>query len=245
MTTTFGTDTAYSAISDYYLNLAPSCDDTIFGTNINYCDLVKFGIKDGGENDPLMLNAYQSFNNSLKKSFQNQSKGDQTPLAGQEVNIYDIISEIPELSIYKSLLDQTGWDQFVQVSDKITLFAPTNTALQNALNTWLSSRNIAVLRDLLKAHTLPYKLEYEDVQDRLLLLNTLKPTFKFYFDDTNTKTAYPSLYTNTYELRHYKYPIPESRIQVVKTFEAGDTGKSPQVSSTLYIIDGLFNPISI
>ena len=43
MTSIQGTDTAYASIDGNYLALSPECSDTIFGTIINYCSLVKAG----------------------------------------------------------------------------------------------------------------------------------------------------------------------------------------------------------
>ena len=239
MTSSFGYDTAYSAIADYYLNLAPNCNDTVFGTDINYCKLVKSGIVDGMENDPQVLSAYSQLNNTAKKSLLESFNTIEvnTPLAAKNVKLRNFLREVPQLSIFADLVDKTGWSQVLYSTDKITVFAPTNQSLQVATSTWLTNTHVGVVRDVLKAHTLPYKLEYEDVHNRLLKLNTFKESFAFFFDDTGRHTPYASLYTPRYALKGYNMPAPEPRIPVIKTYEVED-------AVTVYIIDGVFKPLS-
>jgi hypothetical protein len=231
MTSTFGYDTAYSVISDYYLNLAPNCNDKVFGTNVNYCNLVKSGIVDGQENDPAILNKYESLYKSLHKSINAQ------PVSDSEVTIKSVLEDLPNTSVYRSSIQQTGWDKWINTSKNITLFVPSDQSFSNAYRTWLNSKNIAVTRDVLKAHTLPYKLEHEDVQDRLIRVNTMKDSFSFMFDDTARVLPYANVYTPSYAMMAYTYPHLENRIKVLETYEIPNL-------ATIYVIDGVFKPIS-
>ena len=251
MTTSFGVDTAYSAISDYYLALAPNCDDTIFGTNVNYCNLVKTGIVDGQENDPAIVYGFQNYTKGVQKSFDKAVK--QQPIADTPVTILSILKDNPETMLFSQLCDLTGWSEYLKATRDLTVFAPTNSSLQNALNTWLSVGDTSTIKEVLKAHTLKYNLNYPDLQNKLLKLTTVKEGFNFFIDDTNRHTLYTNVYTKSYHFNNFTYPLPEVRIPLLKAFTTNggwgqshlDSNGTSGSNATVYIIDGIFKPISI
>jgi uncharacterized surface protein with fasciclin (FAS1) repeats len=252
MTTSFGVDTAYSAISDYYLALAPNCDDTIFGTNVNYCNLVKTGIVDGQENDPAIVYGFENYTKGVQKSFDKATKH-LSQVAEQPVTVLSILTDNPETSLFKQLCDLTGWSEYLKATRDLTVFVPTNNSLQNALNTWLSIGDTSTVKEVLKAHTLKYNLIYPDLQNKLLKLNTAKEGFTFYIDDTNRHTPYTNVYTKSYHFNNFTYPLPEVRIPLLKAFTTNGGWGQAHLSAngtvnsnaTIYIIDGIFKPISI
>jgi hypothetical protein len=243
MTSTQGTDTAYSAIAGNYLALAPECSDTIFGTNINYCQLVKDGTKkngflngkfvDGYEDNPDVINAYlqlkHEFNQNLSKNIKLEKKPPKT--------LYDIIHMVPEASEIAKLMDKIGYGDKLQSHRYITFIAPSNNALNKARDTWLKTDNKYILKNLLDAHLLNYMLSPKNIQTRLLKVNTVNPAFWFVADGTAKFTSDMNFYQTPYTLLNNEYSLPLDRFKVEKIYMT-DNG-------VLYIIDGMFSPDTI
>ena len=202
MTANFGTDTGYSVLAGDFYSLALDCSDKIWGTNINYCDLVQtMKITDGMENDPQVLDSYVKLRdgcyNSLVQrtnNYMNNYDDETYTMAKDNVtsehyktNIFQLLKRIPEASIFTDLCEKTGWSGRLMRSgerDKMTVFVPTNRAFREAASTWLSIQDPKMIRELLKAHTADYALEWKSMIGRLLEIYTYKEGFSFISDGT-------------------------------------------------------------
>lgn len=242
MTSIQGTDTAYGAIDGNYLALAPECSDTIFGTDINYCSLVKAGtskngfmkgyFKDGDEEDPDVIKQYQTmveqFNKNITKGITLKQKSPST--------INDLLHLIPEVSEISKIVDLTNYSKNLSfdMGPYTTFIAPSNDALKKAKNTWLKTTNPNVLRNLLMSHTLDFLLSPVTLQTRLTRVYTHNPAFWFVADGTGKFSNQLNFYQEPYTLQDLTYNLPYDRFNVLKTYTT-DNG-------ILYIIDGIFSP---
>jgi hypothetical protein len=242
MTSIQGTDSGYSAISGIYLKLAPECSDTIFGTDINYCQLVEDGTKkngflkgrfvDGQENDPEIIAKYQqlkeNFNKKLTSQIQLKPKAPST--------VYDLLHIIPNVSEMLKLVDMAEYGEYLQTPSylPITFIAPINSALSNATSTWLKTKSKGILKSLLKAHTLDYILVPKTIENRLLRIYTKNQSFYFTADGTGKFKNYINFYQEPTVMLNYQYNLPYDRFKVVATYVT-DNG-------ILYLIDGIFSP---
>jgi hypothetical protein len=245
MTSLQGTDTAYSSISGNYLALAPDCSDTIFGTDINYCSLVKAGTNpygfmkgtfvDGNEEDPSVLNQYSTlltnFNKKLAESIPLQKKPPKS--------IYDLLQIIPNVSETLKLVNDSNFSDYLSTppignSIGITFIAPTNSFVKKARNTWFTTKNKPMINAILKAHLLNFVLAPKTLENRLLKVYTHNPSFSFISDGTGNIVNYLNFYQQPVTLLNNEYSLKYDRFKVVETYMTEN--------GILYVIDGMFLP---
>ena len=241
MTSIQGTDTAYASIDGNYLALSPECSDTIFGTNINYCSLVKAGTNpygfmkgkfvDGNEEDPEVLKQYATlkynFNEKLAKSIPLVKSAPKT--------IYDLLHTIPQVSEVLKLVDMTDFSRYlINTPYGATFIAPSNNFLKKAKGDWLKTKNKGVIKSLLMAHLLDYILSPKNIENRLLRVYTHNPAFWFTADGTGKIVNYLNFYQQPTTLLTDEYSLKYDRFKVIGTYMT-DNG-------ILYIIDGMFTP---
>jgi hypothetical protein len=268
-----GTEQAYNQIADNYLYLSLSNGDTIWGTDfasigdvpplsggVNYQNLIhSMRLVDGEENNPNILKRYIEANQNASKTLRGLEQTPERPTQ----TIYNVLNMIPEVSRIKQIIDTVGYKNILndvtQHGDlsqrRYTFFAPTNQAVDNAMQTWLKDepkdnetpqpytfRNKSSylglpnlqLRSILKAHTLGFNLRIQDTYDRKLELYTLEAPFSFVIDGTSRVVSYLNVYQKPSYLKNYQYPLPIDRFKVLKTFEVEN--------GSLYIIDNMFSP---
>jgi len=245
MTSIQGTDTSYSSIDGNYLALAPECSDTIFGTNINYCSLVKAGTNpygfmkgtfvDGNENDPDVLNKYAT----LKMNF-NKRLAESVPLQKQPPkNIYDLLQIIPNVSETLKLVNESNFSHYLSTppignSVGITFIAPTDSFLKKARQTWFKTKSKGMINSILKAHLLDFVLAPKSLENRLLRVYTHNPSFSFTSDGTANIVNYLNFYQQPNTLLNNEYSLKYDRFKIVGTYMTEN--------GILYIIDGMFLP---
>lgn len=244
----YGTTQAYNPVAGNYLALAPNCGDKIFGTNIDYCDLVKWGIFDGQENDPRVLSAYTNQYNAQKLSLLDevhQARQTYAPTSYTNAkssairNVMDVIDQLPHLSTFRSLIYQSGWNEYLEATNelrKVTIFAPVNSAWNRdgwetiSLKDWKKYN----LRNLMKGHTLPFGFEQDFALGRKTRLYTVLPSFSVYIDGTGQVQKNLNFYIPPDEMLTMRYPKPMRRINVLNTYYTNN--------GAVYEIDGVFNP---
>ncbi len=245
MTSIQGTDTAYAAIDGNYLALSPECSDTIFGTNINYCSLVRAGTNpygfmkgkfvDGNEEDPEVLSDYAkirlNLNNNIAKSIPLKKPAPQT--------VYELLQMIPEVSEVLKLVDQTNFSRYLTSPPpkNITFIAPSNNFIKKARSTWFKTKNSAIIKSILMAHLLDYMLPVRNIQTRLLKVYTHNPAFSFIADGTQRFTKDITFYQEPTTLLTNEYSLRYDRFKIEGIYMT-DNG-------ILYVIDGMFLPEEI
>jgi hypothetical protein len=149
MSSLFGTDQGYQAMSNHYLSLALTDGDILFGTDyapildqaplprgINYSTLVKTEhIIDGEEKNPSILADYLRKIHSIERTTSPISSLT-IPKTG-EPTVYDIVNMFPDLSLFASLIDVSNIKTDLVTDQKVTLIVPTNEALRTSLSQWL------------------------------------------------------------------------------------------------------------
>ena len=177
MTSLFGTTQAYNGLADTYLYLAPSCDDKVFGTNINYCNLSNWGIYDGQEGDPNVLNLYQSQMSSCnkglckaglgelikdskeKEAFQKAMSTITENGSTQKVTVASLLSRNPRCSKWKKIVEKAGFMPYIDKNNgqyQVTMFCPTDNVIPDEWMSKLPYMAPNTLRPLCLAHTLPF-----------------------------------------------------------------------------------------
>ena len=245
-----GTTQAYQALAGTYLNLAPSCGDKLFGSNIDYCDLVTWGIYDGQENDPKVLKSYLNQTNSKIKSVWQTGEDAIKDAYGEPVSyslspantkttVYGLLSQLPQLSTMKKVIERSGWDSYLNSANdiyKVTLFAPNNQAFENSIYAQMPFENWNKnnLRVLGQAHTLPFTFEQGQAIDRKLRLYTALNGFSVYIDGTGEVSNKLNFYIPPDKMLNLRYPNPMKRINVVQAYYTNN--------GALYEIDGIFDP---
>lgn len=248
MSSLYGTTQAFNPIAGNYLALAPNCGDTVWGTGINYCDLTRWGIFDGQENDPKVLQAYASQQNKTSKSvFQaiREAQSTNSPTSyslaagNKRSSIGTLLEELPQFSKFNQLIKRSGWNDYIDNSDalyKVTLFAPNNNAfLKNGWeNIDISKWDKNNLRSIAQAHTLPFGWEQETAYGRKFQLYTALPSFQVYLDGTGEVQNNLNFYIPPNRLQTLQYPAPLKRINLLQGYYTNN--------GALYEIDGIFNP---
>ena len=243
MTQCQGTDTGYAGLADTYLALALDESDNIYGTDllystpINYSDFVKkMNAYDGQQREPKLLDMYASRRTAFDRGLQAGIDSKLTDnITEGKTNMFDLISQFDDLSEITKILQRDGWDNYLSTTNYGAFFAPTNNAIKSASN-WLSSalKNRSYIRDILRSHTLEFRLRPDEFISRKLEIYTKLPGFSFILDATGQFT--PGV--NVYQKPHYQldmvYPIKTERFNLKKIFET-DNG-------FVYIIDGIFSP---
>jgi hypothetical protein len=244
MTSLQGTDTAYAAIDGNYLALSPECSDTIFGTNINYCNLVRAGTNpygfmkgkfvDGNEEDPTVLNEYEKF----KVNFQSNLARTLPLKKEAPKTVYDLLHLIPNVSETLKLVDETDFAPYLINAPKgITFIAPTNDFLKKARSSWFKTKSKGIIKSILMAHLLDYILAPRSIASRLLRVFTHNPAFWFTADGTQRYSKEITFYQEPTSLLNNEYSLRYDRFNIVGTYMT-DNG-------ILYVIDGMFLPENI
>ena len=244
----YGTTQAYNPIAGTYLALAPNCGDKLFGTNIDYCNLVKWGIYDGQENDPEVLKQYLKQRDSQYESlFQQGVAAEKTTSptsysmapSNRETTVWSLLSSMPQFSTFKKIIEKSDWFQYInQANDlyKITLFVPNNKAFEK--NGWqnlnLDSWNKNNLRAIAQGHTLPFAFQQDSAYNRKLRLYTALETFSVYIDGTGEVSPKLNFYVPPDKMLNLRYPNPLKRINVLQGYYTNN--------GALYEIDGVFEP---
>lgn len=248
MTSLSGITQAYNGLASTYLALAPNCGDKIFGTDINYCDLVQWGIYDGQENDPKVLAMYDrqrkaSQNSVLLANAQAVQTTSPTSYSWSPSNsnttVLSILDQLPQASTFRKLVYKSGWDKYVNSANdlyKVTLFAPINEAFMKDgwQNISLEGWNKNNLRSIAQAHTLPFAFEQEQAYNRKLQLTTSLETFNLYVDGTGEVRPTVNFYIPPNKMLELRYPKPLQRIEIIQAFYTNN--------GALYLIDGIFDP---
>ena len=245
-----GTTQAYQPMSDTYIALTPSCGDKLFGNGIDYCDLVSWGIYDGQERDPRVLQKYLNQQETLTKNvavanqraFQTLSPTNYSfSLSNQPTSVWSLLSSLPQLSQFARMVKRAGWDQYLQHANemsKVTIFAPNNGVLQSTdspfAHTPIENWHPNQLRVLCQAHTLPFVFEQSSATDRKLRLYTTLDSFSVYIDGTGEVSDKLNFYIPSTQMLLYRYPQPLLRINVLQGYYTND--------GALYEIDGIFEP---
>jgi hypothetical protein len=241
MSSLYGTTQAYNPLDSTYLALAPSCGDKIFGTNINYCDLVRWGILDGEENDPRVLDLYESQQAQKTSVFKNFAKERKDTTSGA-TSVLSLLNQLPELSNFREAVYRSGWNKYIdQASDlfKVTLFAPLNSAFpklapRKPLWNGIVGGVESDLRAIMQAHTLPFGFEQSAAYNRKLRLYTALPSFSVFMDGTGEVRENLNLYTVSNDLLTLQYPEPIKRINVGQGYYTNN--------GALYVIDDVLRP---
>jgi hypothetical protein len=229
---------------------------------VNYASLVhNQKIIDGEENNPYIVSDYIKKINEIKKQTSNLSS---SPLKAPNPTVYDIIGMFPQLKLIKSLIDAGDFKNELNGDSPVTFLAPTNEVLNNSLHKWLKIKNFSphsekaftaddiqpyttkytstdlgmpdwlYLKQMLKSHTLNYKLNSSDIIDKKLELYTSLNNFSVIADGTGRIVKELNFYQNPIYMLNNKYPIPVDRFTVEKIFE----GKN----GIVYVINGIFSP---
>ena len=247
-----GTTQAYQPMASTYIALAPSCGDKIFGTNIDYCDLVNWGIYDGQENDPRVLRKYlkdvhgeqtqlfQAGKQAIRQSNQqNTPTSYNTSPASQSTTVWSVLESLPNVNMMKKILAKSKWMDYITNANplyKITLFVPTDQAFQSTSLAHIPYENWNAndLRLIGQAHTLPFAFEQNSAYNRKLRLYTSLDAFSVYLDGTGEVSDQLNFYIPPNEMLAFQYPQPLKRINILQGFYTNN--------GALYIIDGVFQP---
>ncbi len=248
MTSLFGTIQAYQPLASTYLALAPECGDKIFGSDINYCNLVKWGIYDGQEYDPKVLQAYKQQQKQSKDSilfFGSEAMDTYAPTSystspsNQSTTVMSVLNQLPNVKTMQRVLRESGWENYLnQANDlaKVTLFVPTDEAFFNSTYMFVPNDKWSPnnLRALGQAHTLPFAFDQSAANDRKLRLYTSLPSYSLYLDGTGEVSKQLNFYIPPDVMLNLRYPQPLRRINILQGFYTNN--------GALYIIDGVFDP---
>ncbi len=233
----YGTTQAYQPISSYYLNLAPSCDDNIFGTNINYCKLVNWGIYDGQEKDPFVLNLYTKDKSSCNASICKEENIDNNNEDIEQMTIWSLLQSLPQCKKWSKIIKRSGFYDYINQTNqnfKTTMFVPIDNAIPEEWMMYLNNVNNNSLRPLCLAHTLPFAFEQSSAYGRKLRLYTSLDTFSVYIDGTGEVLNELNFYIPPTEMLLFQYPQPLKRIKIIQGYYT--------TNGAMYLIDGIFSP---
>ena len=209
-----GTTQAYNVLDSTYLALAPNCGDKIFGTNINYCDLTRWGIVDGEENNLAILNEYLQYR---KNSVLNFPPPSEPSKSSQSTSVLSMLDNIPSVSNFRAAVYTSGWATYLDKAStlfKVTLLVPVNSGF-DVTNLRKDPND---LRALMQAHTLSFGFEQEAAYDRKLRLYTTLPSFSVFLDGTGEVSNKLNLYTVSNELLTLQFPKPIKRINILQAY---------------------------
>ena len=230
MSSIHGIDTSYGSISDNYIGLSLTCNDTVLGTNINYCNLVQStkNFVDGDEKNQNILDNYTKnqlqYNTSLLSSLDLSHKVPNT--------IYDLLYTLPECSEILKLVDYTNLSSLLQTQKGNTLIAPSNCVINMVKHNLLKDKGL--LKSLLHSHILDYILHPISLENKLLKINTHNPSFSFISDGTSNIVNHLNFYQDNYQFLLNSYEKKPNRYNVEKIYMTE--------KGIIYIIDGIFIP---
>ena len=242
MTSMFGTDTSYSAMSSDFLALNLDNSDTIWGAGygitqgkpIKYGDFIhSMNATDGDETNFNLLQAYQDKRTYYYDLLRQKTKKQDPALK----TVYDIVRMFPQVKEFVGLLDLSGWDNYAKSFDpntKVTYIVPTNEAILDAKSSWFHMSDPKMIREFLKAHTCSFALGFDDIIGRKLEVYTAREGFSFYVDGTGQFMPEVNFYQKGVYQKDWLMPIPNQRFKLLKSFQA-DNGM-------IYVIDGCFSP---
>jgi hypothetical protein len=244
-----GTTQAYQPMGSTYIALAPSCGDRLFGSGIDYCNLVGWGIYDGQEKDPRVLQKYLNDENRDLKALtklgsaamiqaadENSAVDYSSSISNQTTSVWSLLQSLPQLSTMKKLVERSGWDKYISSANslyKITLFAPTNQAFASSPIAYQHT-NPRDLRLIAEAHTLPFSFDQNSAYGRKLRLYTSLEAFSVYLDGTGEVQNNLNFFIPSNELKAFTYPKPLKRINILQGYYTNN--------GALYEIDGIFEP---
>lgn len=235
MSSIHGTDTAYGAIGKNYLSLALDCSETLFGTDVNYCNIVHtMKLKDGQENNPEVIKAYTE----LRDSF-NYQLAQSIPIDTKKIpdTIYDCLQLIPECSEVVKWIDSVQYGPQLSMNYPTTFIAPVNDIINSSKKTWLRTKQKGILRALLKAHTLDYILSPTSLEGKMLRISTKCKPFSFIADGTRQITKDCTFFQESVTLLSNEYNRIRDRFKILKIIVT--------TNGIIYIIDGIFSPENI
>lgn len=116
-----GTDSGYSSITDNYLYLNVNDSDRIYNSNISIGQLRNEGIPEEFYEDPRLISQLTLANMNCLKNI----NVEKSPISSSISTIYDLISQYPELSECKKLIDSADYQRDLQ-KPNTTFFAFTD-----------------------------------------------------------------------------------------------------------------------
>jgi hypothetical protein len=246
MTSLNGYDTGFSSISENYLYLAPTCTDNIYGTSINYCNLVRSkGIWDGQEKNPKVLKEYSD---AQQAEYTFMNKHPQKVKSGDtNWSVIDLIEKHPRLTEYRKILKLCPeLKKKFHEAFFVTLFVPNDSAFKRA--NWIKQlKNDSVFGlntynaravTLLKSHALDFTLGQEVLMGRNTMVNTMNEPYTFYIDGTGQIARNLVVYNTPTKLRDgITYPKPYAMYNIVESYIT-DNGN-------VFVIDGVLEPFVI
>jgi len=233
MTSYNGTETGFSNISDNYLYLDVNDSDVIYNSDISVGQLRKNGIPEElYENGSVLSNlTIRNFNNANALL----QAAPRTPVSSTKTTIYDLISQYPELSECKRLIDSASYQHMLThlgpQNTHTTFFAFTN---ENAglASIWLKRFNtLGYQREFLKAHTTSFTADPILFKGKIIKIFTKSEGNDLY---VNGRAIPMYFYTDSKELNGITYSPPMIKVNILG-FVTCDNG-------ALYIIDRPFYP---
>ena len=233
----YGITQAYNGLTDTYLALAPSCGDKLFDTNINYCDLVNWGIYDGQEQVPNVLDMYKQQGTTCSDGLCGTSQTDYDSVSTDGTTIWSVLKRLPNASKWRQFVVRTGLDAMCQLQNGITqntLFVPVDEVIPDSWMKKITTVPGNALRPLVQAHMLPFAFDQEQAKARKLRLYTSLDTFSVYIDGTGEVTSGYSFYVPSTQMKNFRYPQPLQRINIKQGYFTQN--------GAIYLIDGMFAP---
>lgn len=237
MSSLYGTNQAYQALSDTYLALSlDENGDKIFPTNIKYNDLVEWGIYDGQERDPFVVNEYMRQQQNCIGSLCKEEEKTMSDYS-LSTTVWNTMMNMSEISKFVALCHRSGWNRYLNDPNslsKVTIFAPINQAIPD---TWIEKMNVMngnSIRPFMSAHTLPFAFKIEQAKGRKLRLYTSLNTYSIYVDGTGEVEEGVNIYVPKTTFNTLSYPTPFERIHILKVIYTQN--------GTIVIIDGICKP---
>jgi hypothetical protein len=233
MTSSFGTDTGFSSISDNYLYLNLNDNDKIYNYDITVGQLRKNRVPEQlYENQSILANLTMDNYNSYRSLIEHTEL---TPNSSIPTTVYDILSLYPELTECKKLVDSCGYNKELSYVDSprkyLTFFAFTN---ENAglANIWLKRFNtLGYQREFLKAHTTDFTADPILFKGRKVKINTRSLGNELY---ANGQTNPMYFYSDAKDFNLLTYSPPMIKVNIL--------GFITTQNGALYIIDRPFYP---
>jgi hypothetical protein len=238
MSANSGYNTGFSSISNDHLYLYVT-NDKLFNTDIEYANLYSRNIVDDESKEIEKVLPYQINKELSNIQISNSIQQNSTP---NKQTIYDIISQTPELSEIKNVIELSGgFKTYLSENSEpqgITFFAPINGYSKEIFN--YLNKNIEMypeyktssIQELLKAHTTNFSIDPSRLVGVKNKIFTLANGFVFYTD--GTKNDKINIYLHSYINYHFD-KMKENKIIPMLKYIKTDNG-------SLYIINGILTP---
>ena len=238
MTSVFGTDSSYYGIANdhLYLNVtddysreAKTCYSSLINHQASDEDITAYTQKYNSKWNPSIFKAIQSYesdcNNNLKTSYQPIQK------SSMKTTIYSVMKEIPTLSECLKYVEESEY-QNVLTQQRKTFFAFENSGSEIAYK-FCEKYNFQkyVIRELLKANTLDYKVNPTQIVKRKVQLQTMSESNYIFADGRGQQLV---VYIPNTNFNYYSIPSQEVTL-LVKGYLETDNG-------WLYIIEAPIIP---